>query len=193
MKASSDPYMDVRSYRPSDDEQREDLQLRYPVAPGVSGCRRYRRLVAHAEMYEHHRTFVAEHEGKVVGIVSGALKCVWVRGEPLKVGYFFDMRVAPQARGQGVASALYSHVESAMREDGAAGAYLIVMTANTAVRPLTQRIGLEQIALVETLAVPVQRRGPVHAEVKALRSPAAIAEHVNPHFAGHDLFVPGWE
>jgi ribosomal protein S18 acetylase RimI-like enzyme len=144
-------------------------------------------------MYEHHRTFVAEHEGKVVGIVSGALKCVWVRGEPLKVGYFFDMRVAPQARRQGVASALYSHVESAMREDGAAGAYLIVMTANTAVRPLTQRIGLEQIALVETLAVPVQRRGPVHAEVKALRSPAAIAEHVNPHFAGHDLFVPGWE
>jgi ribosomal protein S18 acetylase RimI-like enzyme len=185
--------MDVRDYRPSDDEQREELQLRYPVAPGASACRRFRRLVAHAEMYDHSRTFVAEHEGKVVGIISAALKCVYLQGEPSRVGYLFDLRVSPGARGQGVGSALYAHAESVMRSDGAAATYSIIMAANTLIIPLTRRFGLAQAGLVETLAGPVRQRQPVRAEVTALRSAASIVDHVNPYFAEHDLFVPGLE
>lgn len=185
--------MNVRPYESRDEEYRSDLDLHFSVRPGVRICRQYARLDASARMYRRHHTFVAEHEGRIVGVISAAVKNVRLAGESTRAGYLFGLRVTPKARRHGVASALHARAEQATKDDGAAVTYAIVMADNASVMPLTSRFALQAIDRVETLVAPVVRRRSNQEDVRTERSPQAIAQRIDPFFETHDLFVPGPE
>ena len=183
--------MDIRPYESQDEERKSDLDLHFTVRPGVRICRRYAHLDAHARMYGRCHTFVAEREGRIVGVISAAVKDVRLAGQSTRAGYLFGLRVAPRARRHGVASALYARAEQAAKDDGAAATYAIVMADNASVMPLTHRFALQPIERIETLVVPVVRQRSARLDVRVERSPEAIAQRIDSFFQTHDLFVPG--
>jgi GNAT superfamily N-acetyltransferase len=185
--------MDVRPYESQDEERKGDLDLHFTVRPGVRICRRYTHLNAHARMYGRCHTFVAEREGRIVGVISAAIKDVRLEGQSTRAAYLFGLRVAPQARRHGVASALHARAEQAAKDDGVAATYAVVMADNASVRPLTSRFALQQIDRVETLVAPVARQRSRQADVRTEPPPEAMAQRIDPFFEKHDLFVPGSE
>ncbi|HNY80307.1 MAG: GNAT family N-acetyltransferase [Sedimentisphaerales bacterium] len=185
--------MDIRPYESQDEERKSDLDLHVTVSPGVRICRRYTHLDAHARMYGRCHTFVAEHEGRIVGVISAAIKDVRLAGQSTRAGYLFGLRVAPQARRHGVASALHARAEQATKDDGVAATYAIVMADNASVMPLTSKFALAQTDRVETLVAPVTRQRSDRTNVRTEHLPEAIAQRIDPFFEKHDLFVRGSE
>ncbi|MFB6170301.1 MAG: N-acetyltransferase family protein [Haloarculaceae archaeon] len=88
---------------------------------------------------ERQRTFVAEREGTVVGLVQGALLTAhegWAQG----------IRVAPTARGAGVGTALTEAVFEWARERGRSVVRNLVFGWNAAGMAQSRRVGFEPCA-----------------------------------------------
>ncbi len=185
--------MSVRPYEPQDEERQSDLDLHFTAGPGVRVRRKYAQLAAHSRMHRRCHTFVADDGSRIVGVLSAAIKDVRLGGYSAKVAYLFGLRVAPEARRRGIASALHVRAEQAARDDGAAAVYAIVITDNASVMPLTHRFALQPIGRIETLIVPVTRQRPGRVDVTTERSAETIAQRVDPFFETCDLFAPGPE
>lgn len=83
------------------------------------------------------RAWVAEADGRVVGLVAVALAADVVEIEHLAV--------APEARRQGFGTALVAHVLNAAAARGASEVHLDVRRRNRAGRRLYARLGFEEV------------------------------------------------
>ncbi len=63
---------------------------------------------AQHRLMEHHLTSVVEHEGRIVGVLSDAVRRIRVAGTEYRATYRFHLRVDPAERGQGILPALNS-------------------------------------------------------------------------------------
>ncbi|MDI9431183.1 MAG: GNAT family N-acetyltransferase [Planctomycetota bacterium] len=185
--------MDVRPYEPQDEERQSDLDLHFTAGPGIRVRRKYAQLAGHGRMHRRCHTFVADDGSRIVGILSAAIKDVRLEGHSARAAYLFGLRVAPEARRHGIASALYARAEQAARDDGAAAVYAIVMTDNASVMPLTRRFALQPIGRIETRIVPVTRQRPGRVDVTIERSAKTVAQRIDRFFETCDLFAPGPE
>jgi len=85
---------------------------------------------ARSRPYGSWRVFVAEGDAGLIGVGAMALKRVLVSGESIPAAYFYDLRVAPEARRMGVAGgigdALRAHAGSLQPAIG----YSLIMEGN---------------------------------------------------------------
>lgn len=86
------------------------------------------------------RYFVAEADGAVVGQLM--LTEEWSDWRNGPIWWIQSVYVAPRYRGKGVFRALYRHVESLAREQGAAGLRLYVEQHNAAAQQTYARLGM---------------------------------------------------
>lgn len=186
--------MRIRFYEPDDDLPLRLIDQKCPQGQGISIYHRCHHFVAHAEMYRNHFTCVAEHQGKIVGATSGALKNLRIGASIRKAGYIFDVRVDPEIRRHGIGHSLVVQVSSALEQAGAELLYAIVMDSNRpAKRLFADGLGFRQQGAFITYTIPVFRSRDVHASVRILQSPEEIDQLVSPHFADHNFFPPGDE
>lgn len=183
----------LRFYRSTDDKQLRNLDQLCPQGSGISVYHRCARFAAHAEMFQDHFTMVAECDGEVTGVTSGAIKKAWFGKEKLDIGYLFDLRVHPSMRNRGIADRLIRTVEDVLESKGAKLLYAIVMQTNAPALNLLKKLGYETSTTYQTEAIPIYRRQMVTSQVSVLKSPLDIRSMVNPHFEEHPFFVPGAE
>ena len=88
---------------------------------------------------------VAEHEGKVVGVVTGHILNAIHRSGP--VAMLTALVVLERARGLGIGKRLVSHVERWARDHGASAISLTSALRRSAAHEFYRRLGYEQTGL----------------------------------------------
>jgi ribosomal protein S18 acetylase RimI-like enzyme len=102
--------VEIFPYSPADDEAA--LALEEKCVQGTSLKITFRRpdFRARSELYENARIYCARRDGKLIGIIAGALKDVRLHGEMVRALYFYDLRVHPAFRNGGVGKKLTNAV-----------------------------------------------------------------------------------
>jgi GNAT superfamily N-acetyltransferase len=121
----------VRQATPADNAALLALDRRCVVAAATPvAFDRSPDFFARSRPYESWRAFVAEGDAGLIGVGAMALKRVLIGGEPIPAAYFYDLRVAPEARRMGVAGgvgdALRAYAQSLQPTIG----YALVMEGN---------------------------------------------------------------
>lgn len=98
----------------------------------------YPRWVAEAESRDDRRVLVAERDGEVVGVIRG---CLLSEGE----GWASSLRVAREARGEGVGAALTRATLDWLREAGATVCRNLVFGWNAPSLSLSRATGFEPV------------------------------------------------
>jgi ribosomal protein S18 acetylase RimI-like enzyme len=86
-------------------------------------------------------TFVAEEDGRLVGHIVGELREQVPVFEHQTYGYVTDIVVGPEARRQGIGTALFEAVETWFREQGATHVQLQVLASNPASQAFWRAVG----------------------------------------------------
>ncbi len=121
----------VRQATPADNAALLALDRRCVVAGATpTAFDRSPDFFARSRPYESWRVFVAEGDGGLVGVGAMALKTVLVGGEPVPAAYFYDLRVAPEARRMGVAGGVGDAVRACARSLQPAIGYSLVREGN---------------------------------------------------------------
>lgn len=84
------------------------------------------------QMYSDHLTILAKwsDSGKVVGVISGAVKTAYYDNAPVRTGYVFDLRVHDEYKRQGVGTALVKAMEKRLAVKGAELIYAVIYVKN---------------------------------------------------------------
>ncbi|KNC52965.1 uncharacterized protein AMSG_09136 [Thecamonas trahens ATCC 50062] len=122
-------------------------------------------FAAKARQFEDAVIVVAapDNGGDAVGVVSAAIKRVYLSGTPVLAGYVFDLRVEPAHTRRGLATALMDAIEDGLAARGIDVVYLTVNSNNHAARALYARRSysiLSQRALSVLLLLPESIRAP---------------------------------
>lgn len=100
------PKLTIRPYRAADSAAA--CALEHACVQGSALALRFRRPTFHArsQVYEDALILCGWHEGRLVGTVAAARKRVRLQGDPIRATYFYDLRVHPDFRGQGLSHQL---------------------------------------------------------------------------------------
>lgn len=90
----------IRDFVPSDERAVLQLEERCPQGTELQISFHRRSFRERSEMYGHYAILVGLIEEKLVAVVAGAVKEVLINGKKTKAGYFYDLRVDPDYRGQ---------------------------------------------------------------------------------------------
>ncbi len=127
------PAFRVREATPEDNEALLALDRLCVVAAATPvAFDRSPDFFARSQPYPHWRTYVAEADSHLIGIGAMALKPVLVAGVPVQAAYFYDLRVAPDFRRQGIAKAVGDAIRAYTRSLNPAIGYSLVMEGNVA-------------------------------------------------------------
>jgi len=85
---------------------------------------------ARSRAYESFRMCVAEQEGTLIGVGGVTVKSLRVGGIRQRWAYFYDLRVRPTHRRQGVAGLIANALVERIRDAGITGAYSLVIEGN---------------------------------------------------------------
>lgn len=121
----------VRQATPADNTALLELDRRCVVAGATPAT--YDRspdFFARSRPYGRWQAFVAEADAGLVGVGAMALKTVLVGGEPTPAAYFYDLRVAPEARRMGVAGGVGDALRAYTRALQPAIGYSLVREGN---------------------------------------------------------------
>jgi len=97
-------------YTTNDNEQA--LALEKQCIQGKSMALSFQRPSFHArsEVYENYKIYCAKINNKLVGTCAGAEKIVTLHGKQIRSVYFYDLRIHPDHRHQGIAKLLNNAV-----------------------------------------------------------------------------------
>jgi GNAT superfamily N-acetyltransferase len=145
----------------------EALALERLCPQGRSIRLSFRRPTFHrrAERFGEHAIFTARQDGRLVGILSTAVKEVSIGGAPARAAFLFDLRVHPAARRQGIARTLSARA----MEWGDARAdvtYTYTMAENRAVLGMRRVFGSVDAAGYSYLVIPTRPAPPPEAPVE---------------------------
>ena len=113
--------------------------------------RMMRRFLADLAGSSHAFLFIAEHEGRVVGFVSGELRESSPTFRSKMWASVDDVFVEPDYRNLGVGRALVEGVKSWARERDADGISLQVAAANERARKFYRDLGFREVSVYEVL------------------------------------------
>lgn len=116
---------------------------------------------ARSAPYERAVVLVAEGAGRPVGVGAAAIKVLRVGGTVEPWAYLFDLRVAPEARRQGVASALGDALRRHLRAAGVPRAYSLVLSDNAPSLAFVSGRGSEAVRLcrIALIGLPLREAG----------------------------------
>lgn len=170
------PALVLADFAPGDDP--EALELERAAAQGARYRLAFRREAfrRRAEGFATHRIVTARRDGLLAGIGAAAIKAVSYRGAPASAAFFFDFRVRPEVRGEGVGQRLTAELLGWARERSAL-AYTYVMGDNTAAAAVGRRFGTE-VGGYAYLVYPAFRRLPFAGCLRGATLAEAHAEAV---------------
>jgi GNAT superfamily N-acetyltransferase len=140
------------------EESPEALELEKRCVQGASYRMSFRRSSFHrrAENYPESRIFTARVAGRLVGLTAAAIKDVVLRGEPARASFFFDARVDPGLRGQGIGR-LLGEEALAWASPRSSFGYTYTLADNRVAAHLASSYGVEA-AGYSYMIIPVFRR-----------------------------------
>ena len=145
-------------------------------------------------LYERSKVFVAIDNDQIVGSAACALRDGIVDGEVARVGYLFQLFVAPEARRSGLAGLLCRRREEYLEEHGAVLAYTLIMEGNKPSIRYIEGQGYEQRRRLRVSGLYVHEKTDVDTEANIRSASLAdldeIAELLNTTWAGHELRRP---
>ncbi len=121
----------------------------YATSPGAE--RLMRRFLVDLTTSSHAFLFVAEHDGRTVGFVSGELREGSPTFRPKTWASVDDVFVKPDYRNLGVGRALLESVKTWAKERGAHGISLQVAAANERGRKFYEELGFREVSVYEVL------------------------------------------
>lgn len=179
--------MIIRPYRPPDDEALMALERLCPRGAPHAFVHYRRRFVDRAALFNEHLVLVVEGDGgEIVAAVASGIKETHAGGQPLRLGYLFDVRVAPAARRQGLALTLLRALEEALVAQGCDGAYAHVVSSNLPSVRLFATLGYEQRRPLHFLSFEPAPAAEGAAPLRDL--PPLAGEALGP-YPSYDLFV----
>ena len=110
-----------------------------------------RRFLADVASSGHSFLFVAEHDGRTVGFVSGELRASSPTFRPKTWAAVDDVFVEPDHRNLGVGRALLESVRRWAKERGVDGISLQVAAANERGRKFYKDLGFREVSVYEVL------------------------------------------
>ena len=101
------------------DDNEQALLLEKQCIQGKSMALSFRRPYFHArsEVYKNYKIFSAKIENKMVGLFTAAEKFVTLNGNKIRTIYFYDCRIHPEFRHQGIAKYLNNALVEAFGTD----------------------------------------------------------------------------
>ncbi|MGQ9849315.1 MAG: GNAT family N-acetyltransferase [Aggregatilineaceae bacterium] len=183
--------MEIRLYHPDDDPALMALERLSPRGLPAPFVHYRRRFIDRAALFADHVLLVAENDGEVIGCVAAGLKRTHIGGEPVSLGYVFDVRTHPARRRQGLGTALVSTMDDYLRELGMDGVYGHIVASNVPSLRLFAKLGYERLRQLILLtyqplpAVILPEWMPRHAPDPGAGQPQIQAAH-----AHRDLYVP---
>lgn len=186
------PAFRIREATPEDNEALLALDRRCVVAAATPvAFDRSPDFFGRSRPYSHWRAYVAEAGSHLIGIGAVALKPVLVAGLLVPAVYFYDLRVAPDFRRQGIAKAVGDAIRAHIRSLNPAIGYSMVMEGNVASLSFVQDRGSRalrscvlRLLRVDHIAVPHPCR------LRSLRNVEAESAFrlVQEAHSDHDLF-----
>lgn len=161
-----------------------------------------RRFFARPAAYSRARTIVAEHAGRIVGLLCVALTPVRVAGRPCSAGYIFNVRVDSTERFRGLGSLMMRAASDWLAREGAPYVTGLVGVSNVASMRMVTSLDWEAIARFDYLVLDLARFAPDPEvrirKVDALGDPAHAAwrfgevylHHFVPRYLVSELFQP---
>lgn len=101
----------LRPYRPEDEAALLELERLSPQGRGLVFEMRREKFAHRAQTFQHHLIYVAEQHSSVVGVGAVAKVPIRVEGQEVPANFFFDFRVHPGYRHQGIGAALYTNLQ----------------------------------------------------------------------------------
>lgn len=136
--------MNIREARSRDEETLKEMQSKVEFGEGVVFRREIRgSFFARARTHEAGTVFVAEQGNELLGSAACSIRDGIVGGRKRRIGYQFQLFVAPEHRRRGVALALAEHRQRYLRDQGAEVIYLVVEKENAAARRVAEKQGLQ--------------------------------------------------
>lgn len=180
--------MKIRRYTEADDPALMQLERLCPRGAPEPFVHYRRRFVDRAVLFREHFLVLIEAEGEIVAVVATAVKDTNVRGQRLRLGYIFDVRVHPKMRRQGIAATLLENLDEELQSMGCDGSYAHIVATNVASLRLFAGRGYErrrQLRYLTYQPIPL-----------FLYDPLDVVRQVNPHaapveeyFGNYDMFV----
>ncbi len=130
----------IADYRPQDDPEALTLDRRCVQGRSLRLSFRRPRFDSRARAFPEWRILIARRAGVLVGTIAAAIKTVTFEDAPARAAFFFDLRVLPEARGQGVARALGAELVPWARERAQIG-YTYTVADGQAVAHLSRLVG----------------------------------------------------
>jgi GNAT superfamily N-acetyltransferase len=186
------PAIRVREATPEDNEALLALDRQCVVSAATPVTfDRSPDFFARSQPYPHWRAYVAEADSHLIGIGAMALKPVRVAGVPVQAAYFYDLRVAPHFRRQGIAKAVGDAIRAHTRSLHVAIGYSLVMEGNVASLSFVQDRGSRALRscvfrLLRVETIPVGDLGRLR-PLESGESESAFRLVQTAH-ADHDLF-----
>lgn len=97
----------IRPYQPSDEPALLELERSSPQGRGMVLGMHRTVFARRAQTFEHHHIYVAERDSTIVGVGAVAKVPIIVGGRQYLANFFFDFRVHPKHRREGIGSSLY--------------------------------------------------------------------------------------
>jgi len=183
--------MQIRFYHPDDDPALMALERLSPRGLPEPFVHYRRRFIDRAALFSDHQMLVAEDQGQVIGCVAVGVKRTRVGGQPVSLGYVFDVRTHPERRRCGLGTALVSAVDDYLKERGVDGVYAHIVTSNVASLKLFAKLGYARLRQLIMLtfqpfpAVDVPEWMPRHTD--SLTDGQDIVRAVH---SSRDMYVP---
>jgi len=161
-----------------------------------------RNFFSRTRAYRRSRIIVAEHEGRVVGVLCLALTPVRVAGRPCSAGYMFNIRVEPGQQTRGLGSQMMKAGMEWLESQGCRYATGLIVASNAPSMKMVTTLGWERIACFDYMVLDLARFAPdrsVHIrKVDALGDPGHAAwrfgevslHHFVPRYLISELFEP---
>jgi ribosomal protein S18 acetylase RimI-like enzyme len=149
-----------------------------------------------SRVYESARVFTARLGDEIVGSQAGGIRQVIVAGVPRTVGYMFQLFVAPEAQGRGIAGKLRKACLAYFAEQGCHLTYTIVADGNTRSSRFAAKAGDRPTRALTMASLPVYRAMATRSTAGVTIRPfvatdadevAALAQRT---WAGHEMYEP---
>jgi len=137
--------MRIRNYHPDDDSALMALERLCPRGLPEPFVHYRRRFIDRAALFSDHQLLVAEEQGALIGGIGLGVKRTHIGGEPVSLGYVFDLRTHPNFRRRGIGRALVDAVDDYLFEREIDGVYADVVASNLPSMRLFEQAGYRRV------------------------------------------------
>lgn len=170
--------MHIRYYRPEDDAALMALERLCPRGLPEPFIHYRRRFIDRAAIFSDYELLIAEEDAQIIGTGAVSVKHTHIGGEPVSLGYIFDIRTNPAYRRRGIGQALVEAIDLYLIEREMDGVYGHILSSNVASLKLFAKVGYQRLRQVMML---------IYQPYPMFDIPEWMPRHVEEYWADCDL------